>query len=68
LRWVDPSEPLFEQDGSHPVVVYRQVSVMIGRPYWIGDRQQQAYQGNRAKSCVSELTDWCHGEIATWIA
>jgi 1-acyl-sn-glycerol-3-phosphate acyltransferase len=63
LSWFDPSEPLFDQPGWHPMVVYRQVNVLIGRPLWITPSQQQAYQGKQAKALVSELTTRCQSEI-----
>ena len=64
LSLFDPSEPLFDRPGWHPVIVYKRVNVLVGRPYWItGDRQQQ-YRGKQAKAVVAELTEHCQGEIA----
>ncbi|MBD2385411.1 lysophospholipid acyltransferase family protein [Cylindrospermum sp. FACHB-282] len=60
----DPSEPLFNQPGLHPLVIYRRVAVLIGRPYWITPQLQQKYQGKQARSVVTELTTHCHDEIA----
>jgi len=32
LSLFDPSEPLFNQEGWHPLVIYRRVAILIGRP------------------------------------
>ncbi|MBF2020989.1 MAG: 1-acyl-sn-glycerol-3-phosphate acyltransferase [Hydrococcus sp. C42_A2020_068] len=64
LRLFDPSEPLFNGAGWHPVLVYRHANVLIGRPYWITARHRQQYQGGSAKQVVTELTDYCRQEIA----
>ena len=65
LSLFDPSEPLFNQPGWHPLVIYRRVAVLIGHPYWIKPQQQKQYQGKQAKTVVSELTEHCHSEIAS---
>ncbi len=65
LNWFDPSEPLFDQAGWHPMVIYRRVNVMVGQPMWITPSQQEAYQGKQAKTAVADLTDHCHTEIQT---
>ncbi|MGK7874311.1 MAG: hypothetical protein AB4426_13665 [Xenococcaceae cyanobacterium] len=36
----DPSEPLFDYWGCHPVIVYRRVHLFFGRPLWIGEAQR----------------------------
>lgn len=64
LSWFDPSEPLFDRAGWHPLIVYRRVNVLIGRPYWITPHHQQQYRGKQAKAVVTELTEHCQGEIA----
>lgn len=64
LSFFDPSEPLFNQPGWHPLVIYRRVVVLIGRPYWITSGQYQQYQGKQAKTVVADLTDYCQTEIA----
>jgi 1-acyl-sn-glycerol-3-phosphate acyltransferase len=63
LNLFDPSEPLFDQPGWHPMVVYQNVSVLIGRPYWIRASQRADYQGKQARSLVTEITNECHAEI-----
>ncbi|MGH1395295.1 MAG: lysophospholipid acyltransferase family protein [Trichormus sp.] len=64
LSLFDPSEPLFAQSGWHPLVIYRRVAVLIGRPYWIKSQHQHQYRGKQAKNTVGELTAYCHTEIA----
>lgn len=64
LSLFDPSEPLFNQSGWHPLVIYRRVVVLIGRPYWITTQHQKKYHGKQAKTVVAELTEHCHTEIA----
>ncbi|MGL5080933.1 MAG: lysophospholipid acyltransferase family protein [Microcoleaceae cyanobacterium] len=63
LSWFDPSEPLFDQPGWHPVVFYRRVNVLVGRPYWITPQLKQAYQGKQARDTVYQLTHYCEQEI-----
>jgi 1-acyl-sn-glycerol-3-phosphate acyltransferase len=64
LSLFDPSEPLFNQNGWHPLVLYRRVAVLIGRPYWITPQHQKKYHGKQARTVVAELTEHCHGEIS----
>jgi len=64
LSLFDPSEPLFNQSSWHPLVIYRRVAVLVGRPYWISQHQQMEYQGKQAKEIVAELTHYCQDEIA----
>jgi len=63
LSLFDPSEPLFKQNGWHPMVLYQRVNVLIGSPHWISQAERQAYQGKGAKSLVDELTHSCRIEI-----
>ena len=65
LSLFDPSEPLFNQPGLHPLVLYRRVAVLIGRPYWIIPKHQKKYHGKQAKNVVTELTEHCHDEISS---
>ncbi|ARV61935.1 1-acyl-sn-glycerol-3-phosphate acyltransferase [Nostocales cyanobacterium HT-58-2] len=64
LSLFDPSEPLFNQPGWHPLVTYRRVAVLIGRPYWIKPLYKEKYQGKKARDVVTQLTNYCHSEIA----
>ena len=63
LSLFDPSEPLFNQSGWHPMVLYRRVAVLIGRPYWIRGQNRDKYRGKQVKSAVAEISDYCHQEI-----
>ncbi len=65
LRHFDASEPLFARPGLHPVVVYRRVNVLVGRPYWITSQHRQQYKGKGGKKMAVQLTQYCHREIAT---
>lgn len=64
LSFFDPSEPLFNQSGWHPLVMYSRVAVLIGRPYWVTSAQKQKYQGKQAKTVVAEVTNHCQEEIS----
>ncbi|MBD2771063.1 lysophospholipid acyltransferase family protein [Iningainema tapete] len=63
LSIFDPTEPLFDQPGWHPLIIYRRVAVLVGRPFWIQAQHQKQYQGKQAKTVVAELTNHCHSEI-----
>lgn len=63
LSWFDDSEPLFDQSGWHPLVVYQRVNVLVGRPIWITQAHRQSYQGKQARSVITELTEQCHSEV-----
>jgi hypothetical protein len=63
LSLIDPSEPLFSQDGWHPMVIYQRVNLLVGRPYWIRPNQRKHYQGKQAKAIVTDLTQQCYTEI-----
>lgn len=63
LSWFDPSEPLFNQSGWHPMVLYQRVNVLIGRPIWITHTQRHNYSGKHAKTVVADITSRCQGEI-----
>lgn len=64
LSWFDPSEPMFKKGGFHPVVVYKRVNVLVGRPRWISASDRQAYNGKQAKAVVEELQTTTSAEIA----
>jgi len=68
LRWVAPEEPCFDRPGLHPVVLYRQVTVAIGRPYWV---EREAIGRRRDKQTlkrVSAIADYCQAEISMLLA
>lgn len=64
LSLFDPSEPLFNQAGWHPLVLYQRLNVLIGRPFWITPSKREEYQGKGVKKAVTDLTDYCQAEIA----
>lgn len=63
LSWFDPSEPLFNQPGWHPMIFYQSVDVIVGKPIAITAAQRQAYRGRHAKAIVGELTAHCRAEV-----
>ncbi|MGD1931611.1 MAG: lysophospholipid acyltransferase family protein [Leptolyngbyaceae cyanobacterium] len=64
LGWFDPSEPLFQQGGGHPVVFYREVEVKIGEPIWVMPADRERYQGRHAADCAQQLADDCWGAVS----
>lgn len=56
FRYFDPSEPMFQGKGSHPVVIYRQVEVTVAPPLWITDVEQQLERRDRLRYC-NHLTE-----------
>ncbi len=71
VRWLqlfDPSEPLFDRPTWHPLVMYHQVQVAIGRPIAIASAQKSGYRGKKALDWVNELTITCHQEIRSLLA
>jgi len=64
FQWFDPSEPMFQQAGWHPLVLYQQVQVFIGHPIWISEEQHQHYRGKQAGRLAKDLTQTCNDEIA----
>ncbi|MGK7916594.1 MAG: lysophospholipid acyltransferase family protein [Prochloraceae cyanobacterium] len=67
LHLLDPSEPLFDRPGLHPVVIYNRANVSIGRPYWITAQHREQYRGKGAKQVIEDLTSYCQHEIATLV-
>ncbi|MDJ0555759.1 MAG: lysophospholipid acyltransferase family protein [Microcoleaceae cyanobacterium MO_207.B10] len=65
LSFFDPSEPLFNQPGWHPVIVYQRCNIMFGRPFWITASHRQQYQGKYAKQLVAKLTNYVSQEIVS---
>ena len=63
LSWFDPTEPLFQQEGGHPFLVYRQVQVRVGQPLWITAAERQHYRGGQGGRLAQDLTDRCHGQV-----
>jgi len=63
LGWFDPSEPLFQQTGRHPAVIYRKVAVIVGKPLTISDLYRQKYHGKQGGEAASQLTHTCHSAV-----
>jgi 1-acyl-sn-glycerol-3-phosphate acyltransferase len=63
LSLFDPSEPLFSQAGWHPMVLYQQVNILVGRPYWVRSSHRADYQGKQARNLVADITQTCRTEI-----
>lgn len=63
LSWFDPTEPLFQQGGGHPVLVYRRVEVRIGRPIWITAAERQRYFGRQGARLARSLSDRCWQQV-----
>jgi 1-acyl-sn-glycerol-3-phosphate acyltransferase len=63
FRWFDPTEPLFQQSGWHPAVLYRRVSVLVGQPIWVTPEQRGQYRGKQAKIVAADLTRTCQDKI-----
>ncbi|EDX84282.1 Acyltransferase domain protein [Synechococcus sp. PCC 7335] len=64
LSWFDPSEPLFQQAGRHPAVIYQDVAVVIGKPISTTNLQAH-YHGKQASQVATTLTNTCQDEIQT---
>lgn len=64
LSWFDPTEPLFQQSGWHPAILYRRVSVLIGEPIWVTSDQRRQYRGRQAKVLAADLTHRAQDAVA----
>lgn len=67
LRWLsvfDASEPLFQQPGWHPAVLYQEVDLLIGRPVRVDSRLRSRYRSKGPSDIATELTQCCQDEIA----
>jgi 1-acyl-sn-glycerol-3-phosphate acyltransferase len=68
LRWlslVDATEPLFQQPGWHPVVMYQSVNLLVGRPVRVDARLRSHYRRKGAETLITDLTQCCQDEVAT---
>ena len=63
LSWFDDSEPLFQQGGLHPAVIYRKVAVVIGKPIEITAAQRETYHGRRAGEIAMDISGQCHDTV-----
>ena len=67
IKWLthlDRSEPIFQREGLHPVLIYHRVKLLIGNPIKITLDDKQKYQGKQAKKKVLDLTNSCQRQIA----
>lgn len=64
LSWFDANEPLFQQPGLHPAVMYQQVNVVIGRPVRVDDRLRSHYRRRGSNALIQDLTSCCQEEVA----
>ena len=65
LSLFDPSEPLFDRPGWHPLVNYRRVTLSVGEPLRITQAERKHYHGRQAGRLVKKLTQSCYTEIST---
>lgn len=63
FQWFDPTEPLFQQSGWHPAVIYHQVEVRVGKPIPITPDLRDRYQGKQARQVTQTLTQACSEEV-----
>ncbi len=63
LSAFDPTEPLFRQQGCHPVVLYRQVSLIVGQPLWLTLELRRDYRGTQGKAIAQSIAETCQGQI-----
>ncbi|MEO0948432.1 MAG: lysophospholipid acyltransferase family protein [Cyanobacteria bacterium J06641_5] len=68
LQWVAPEEPCFDRPGLHPVILYRQVTVAIGRPYWVERHNFSPLRGKQTLEQVQVISDYCQAEITALLA
>ncbi len=61
LRLFDGQEPMFQQAGWHPYVVYERVQIMVGAPRYVTGQEIWAYEHGQAsqitRSLAAELTE-----------
>jgi 1-acyl-sn-glycerol-3-phosphate acyltransferase len=65
LSRFDDSEPLFQQPGWHPAVMYQEVKLLIGRPVRVDARLRSRHQPKGSDTLVADITQCCREEIAT---
>lgn len=64
FQWFDPTEPLFQQSGWHPAVIYHHVEVRVGTPIPVTAELRDAYQGKQGRHLARGLTQTCSQEVA----
>jgi 1-acyl-sn-glycerol-3-phosphate acyltransferase len=63
LHQLDPLEPLFNQSGWHPAVMYQDVVVRLGQPFAIAPYQSR-YHGRQASILARDITAILSGQIS----
>jgi 1-acyl-sn-glycerol-3-phosphate acyltransferase len=53
---LDPQEPLFQEQGWHPLVIYREVEMIVGKPRYLSLEEQWNYDHGKARSVTLQLT------------
>jgi 1-acyl-sn-glycerol-3-phosphate acyltransferase len=67
LHHIDPLEPLFEQDGWHPALIYQRAAIRIGHPFAIAPYRDR-YHGRQAGTVVRDLTATLSQQVADLLA
>jgi len=67
FRWFDPSEPRFQQEGGHPVVLYRRVVLRVGSPLWVTGKQRHGSRRERMQ-VIQELTAAAREQVRLGLA
>ncbi|MGY2881778.1 lysophospholipid acyltransferase family protein [Thermostichus sp. OS-CIW-28] len=67
FRWFDPTEPRFQQEGGHPVVLYRRVVLRVGPPLWVSGKQRQGSRRERMQ-VIQELTAAAREQVRLGLA
>ncbi len=62
---VDPSEPLFQNEGWHQATMYRQVHVLFGHPVCMSETMRRRYRGQDGGALARELTQSCWDQISS---
>jgi 1-acyl-sn-glycerol-3-phosphate acyltransferase len=68
FRRFDPSEALFQRDGWHSAILYRNVDVLFGHPLLIDEGWKSRYCGSSGAAVARELTQACWSQIAEMLA
>lgn len=66
IRWLsvlDRSEPFFQKEGLHPLVMYHSVKLLFGEPYLITAEAKQSYSGKIGIKLANDLVTNCETQI-----
>lgn len=65
LRWFVPDEPLFQGDATHPIVVYRQLEVVVLPPYYPTATDQPLVMAKgRSETIANHIQTQIQAEVA----